>query len=436
MLAYQMRLALLSLKRNPLLSLLMVGGIGLGIAVAMVFVTAYYWFSGDPIPHKSDKLFYVQLDAWDPESPYDDETNEPPSQITYPDMVGIMKTDIPTHQSGMYKTQLTIHPPKQGERPYREIVRMCFADFFPMFDVPFRYGSGWGPSADAGPEPVVVIDFKMNQKLFGGENSVGRSLRIEDREFRVVGVLEPWRPFIKYYDILNSEFVEPESVFMPFRFGPAMEIYSAGNTSGWKPYDGDEHEDFLQSESVWIQMWAQLDDERQVEEYKAFLDAYALDQKKLGRFGRPLNNRVRPVMEWLKSEQVVPEEATALLIIALLFLLICSVNLIGILLGKFLARSPEVGLRRALGASRRWVFVQHLIECEMVGVVGGLVGLMLAAAAMRPLGRLFDDEFQFALDVNMYFVGLGLALLAAMVAGVYPAWRICRIPPGEHLKTQ
>ena len=71
MFAYQLRLAAMSIRRNPVLTLLMIGGIGLGIAVAMTFVTGYYWFSGDPIPYKSDRLFYVQLDSWNPERPWD-----------------------------------------------------------------------------------------------------------------------------------------------------------------------------------------------------------------------------------------------------------------------------------------------------------------------------------------------------------------------------
>ena len=60
-----------------------------------------------------------------------------------------------------------------------------------MFEVPFLYGSGWGSTADEGPEPVVVLAKRTNERLFGGENSVGRKIRIEDREFTVVGVTEP-----------------------------------------------------------------------------------------------------------------------------------------------------------------------------------------------------------------------------------------------------
>ena len=436
MFSYQLRLAWLSLRRNPILSLLMVGGIGLGIAVAMTFVTAYYVASGDPIPHKSDRLFYVQLDSWNPERPWDDDDpSEPPDQLTHMDMRGIMVSDIPTYQSGMYKTYLTVHPEGEGLRPFRKEVRMCFSDFFPMFELPFRYGSGWSRDEDQGPAPVIVLGPDMNQKLFGGEDSVGRTVRIEDREFRVVGVIEPWRPTPKYYDPHNGDFDDPEQIFMPFSWGEEMEIRTAGNTSSWGPY-GDEYQDLLKSEAIWLQMWVQLDSDEQREEYEAFLTAYVMEQKNLGRFQRPLNHRLRDVMAWLEFQQVMPSEANALLIIALLFLLVCSVNLIGILLGKFLGRAPEIGVRRALGASRRWVFVQHLIECEVIGIVGGVLGLMLSIVGLELLDRVYDSQLNFRLDMNMFWVALVLALLSAMIAGIYPAWRICRIEPGHYLKAQ
>ena len=436
MLAYQLRLAWKSLRRNPVLSTLIVAGIALGIAVSMTFVTAYYVASGDPIPQKSRKLFYVQMDSWNPQRAWDDEDpTEPPDQLTYMDAMAIRENDIPTYQSAMYKTYLTIHPAGQDARPFRENSRMCFRDFFQLFDVPFRYGGAWSPEADSGPQQVVVLGAGLNDRLFGGENSVGRTVRIEDREFEVVGVLRPWRPSPKYYDPHNGSFDAPEALFMPFHLGSEMRIFTSGNTSGWKSW-GPEYEERLRSEAIWIQYWVQLDTPRQKEAYLAYLDGYVNEQKKLGRFGRPLNNKLRDVREWLKVRKVVPEEATALLINSLLFLLVCSVNLIGILLGKFLGRSAEVGVRRALGASRRWVFVQHLIECQMIGVIGCAAGLGLTVLGLRLLNRLFQSQLNFQLDATMLVVALGLALLSAMVAGVYPAWRICRIQPGLHLKLQ
>ncbi len=93
-------------------------------------------------------------------------------------------------------------------------------------------------------------------------------------------------------------------------------------------------------------------------------------------------------------------------------------------------------MRRALGASRRAIFVQHIVECQLLGVIGGVLGLGLSVAALRAIGRMFEDQLAFHLDLNMVAAGLALALLSGLIAGVYPAWRICGMPPAIHLKTQ
>jgi putative ABC transport system permease protein len=435
MLLYQLRLAWKSLRRNPVLSILMVAGIGLGMGVAMTFVTAHYHISGDPLPHKSDRLFYVQMDSWDPSEPFNEEPDNLPHQLTYMDAVGILDSEIPTYRSAMYKTYLTVHPEGEQERPFREVVRMCHADFFSLFDVPFRYGSGWTRDTDENAESVIVLGDEMNKQLFGGENSVGRTLRIEEREFKVAGVLEPWRPVPKYYDPHNGPFDDAEEIYMPFSIGILEEWNTAGNTWSWKE-SGNTFQDKIRSEAVWIQYWVQLDDAEQRERYMAFLDGYVAEQKKLGRFERPTYNVTRGLMAWLHYWEVVPEEANIMLINALLFLLICSVNLIGILLGKFLGRAPEIGVRRALGASKRWVFVQHLVECELIGLLGGVLGLVLSLLGLEVINVLFNAQFDFGLDPNLFAIATGLALASAMIAGIYPAWRICRIEPGRHLKAQ
>ena len=275
-LTYQIKNAVRSMKRNPALSILLIAGIGLGIAVSTAFITTYYLMAGDPIPHKSDRLFYVEMDSWNPDRPYDDNHPErPPEQITYRDARGLMESDIPTHQGVMFRASLTVQPEQENEKPYREDTRMCFNDFFAMFEVPFLYGGPWSDTADENAERVAVINAETNRKLFGGEDSVGRFLRIENETYTITGVVDHWRPQSKYYDPNNFAFGEPEAIYLPFNLVEPLEIDSAGNDSNWKYYDGDEFADWLQSESVWLQMWVQLDTREQRDEYQAFLDAYA-----------------------------------------------------------------------------------------------------------------------------------------------------------------
>jgi putative ABC transport system permease protein len=432
---YQIRIALKSLLRNPVLSAVMICAVALGVGVSTTFVTGYYIFSLNPVPQKSDVLCYVEMDSWDPNRGWSD--NDPksiPNQITYRDMVEIMKSEIPTHQGGSFKASLFVHPDSKVGRPFKSTARMCFADFFSLFEPPFEYGGPWPSSADKGPDAVIVLDSKTNQKVFGGQNSVGRMLKVEDREFKVVGVLKPWNPRPKYYDTHNGAFEETEGVYLPFEFFRPLKVRSAGNTSNWKSFKWDNWDEFLASEAIWIQMWVQLDTQEQRDSYMSFLNSYVEGQKKLGRMLRPTSNKLLPVMQWLKEDEVVPEEATTLMVISLLFLLVCSLNLIGILLGKFLARAPEISVRRALGANRKAVFLQHLIECETVAVIGGILGILVAVVSLRAINGLFTENFHFELDLNMLAVALVLSLIAGLVAGAYPAWRICSIPPAAYLR--
>jgi putative ABC transport system permease protein len=437
MFTYQLRLALKSLRRNPVLSALMIVAIGLGIAVSTASVTIYYIYSGNPIPNKSDVLFHVELDNWYADSPFDsDHPERAPFQITYRDALELMHSQIPTYQNAAFQSEVVVYPAGDDQRPFREQVRMCFSDFFVMFDVPFQYGSGWDDTADQAPEPVIVIGSEMNQKLFGGIDSVGKTLKIENRYFTIIGVLAPWRPTPRHYDPTSNAFGEPEALFMPFNFTPVLELTTRGNTWGFTSNSINSHEEYLQSELLIIQMWVQLDSESQKLAYQDFLDAYVLEQKKLGRFLRPLNNRLLDVMTTLGEFEVVPDSTRSQLVVSLLFLVVCAINLIGILLGKFLSRAPEIGVRRALGASRHSVFIQHLLECEVIGVLGGALGLALSVLVLNLINRMLANSDQLHLDLNMVGAGLLLSLVAGLIAGIYPSWRICHVAPAVYLKMQ
>jgi putative ABC transport system permease protein len=324
-------------------------------------------------------------------------------------------------------------------RPKKVMTRLCFADFFTMFDVPFKYGSGWDKKADAGPEQVVVLDEETNDLLFGGQNSVGRTVRIEDREFKVVGVIDHWRPTVKFYDVTQSSVQPPEGMYIPFNLLRPMQVRTSGNTDGWKSPPAPGPEGFLASETCWIQMWVELPRER-VQAYKDYVDAYVMEQKKTGRFPRPLNNRVTPMMAWLQEQKTVPQEITTMMIVSLLFLAVCALNLTGLLLSKFLARAPEIGVRRALGARRVDVFLQHIVECELVAVVGGAIGVVLSLGGLAVINKwgqtLAQRNDLFHFDGTMLAASVGLSLLAGLMAGVYPAWRVCRTAPAIHLKLQ
>jgi putative ABC transport system permease protein len=438
MFAYHVKTAVTSLKRNPVLTTLLIAGIALGICISTAFVTLQHLFTQEPLPGKSDKVFYVQLDSWSPERPYNNE--DPtllPDQVTYRDARALAQSKVPARQTAAFMTRMFVHPDPQKARPFQADVRLAFADFFEIFNLPFRYGGPWTKTADAKPEQVVVIDHATNQKLFGGENSVGRTVRLGERDFRVVGVLAPYRPAMRWWELNRNPTGAPEPIYIPLDFVEPLTLWTHGNTSGWKSRGGTTHQHFLNSETIWLQYWVELPDAKTKAAYGDWLTNYIREQRKLGRFLRPnATYGLATIPEVIERSKFVPGAVRTMSIVSLLFLAVCSVNLIGILLGKFLARIPEVSVRRALGASRVDIFWQHLIEVEIIGVAGGVIGIVLSTGLIGVLAKFMPNGEALRLDGEMLLLAGVLSLVAGAVAGVYPAWRVCSVPPAMQLKVQ
>lgn len=435
MFGYYLQLGLRSLRRNPVLTALMVLGIALGIAASMTSLTLFHMMGSDPIPWKSDKLHYVQMDNWDPNQPWDDE-GDPPSQVTYRDAVALMQAGKADKQAAMFRVMLPVQPENPEVKPYLAVGRATFTDFFAMFEPPFEYGGAWDRSADAQHARVVVLSHDTNEKLFGGADSVGKKVRANDVDYTVVGVLKDWRPRVKFFDLTTGAFNQMEDAYLPFSTAIELQMQSIGNNSCWSDF-GDGWDAYLQSDCVWIQVWAQLDSPERLAEYKSFLDSYVGEQKKLGRFQRPLNNRLLDVNQWMANRKVVPKDVAVQVWLAFAFLAVCLINTVGLLLAKFIRKSGEIGLRRALGASRGQLFAQHVVESGVIGISGGLIGLVLTAFGLMLVRALYENYQNVAhLDWSMVATTVLLAVGAAVLAGLFPTWRACQIAPAAQLKTQ
>lgn len=438
MLAYYLRLATRSALGTPGLSALTVLTVGLGIGVFMAALTVFYLMASNPIPDKSDVLYAVRLDNWNPNKPiYADRPEQPPWEIGYRDAQALRASAIAPRRAAMHKVSLVIEPERDGLRPFETEARLTDGDFFAMFDVPFLYGSAWDRAADDAGSFQVVLARSANDRLFGGANSVGRTLLINGRTFTVTGVIDTWNPVPKFYDLNSGVFDTAEEFFVPFGVARELELTSSGNNNCWKAEAFDSYEGWLASECIWIQFWAELDTPEQVERYRAFLDDYVNEQKRLGRFGRPLNNRLEDVATWLDTRQVVRDDNKVLVVLAFLFLGVCLFNTVGLLLTKFDCKAPQVGLRRALGASRRAVFLQQLTEVGGAGAAGGLVGLGMSWLALRGIRATFHDFGGLThLDWALVATAIACAVTVTVLAGLYPAWRVCRVPPATFLRLQ
>jgi putative ABC transport system permease protein len=378
-----------------------------------------------------------QIDMWGPNGRSPD--GEPPNAMDYTDAVALMRDHRAKRQSAMYQISPSIVPAKAGQHPFYAGGHAVSDEFFPMLDVPFKYGNGWSASDDTNRAQVVVIGEKLNQKLFGGVDSVGRIVNVEGRDYRVVGVLDHWNPQPRFYDVVNSGGFSTgtDDVFMPFQTAIQAGISNDGNTNCNAVPDESGFVGLQHSACVWIAFRVELDDAAAVQAYRNYLDGYARGQQQAGRFAWAPNNRLRDVPEWLDNQQVVPSDTKVSLLVALGLLLVCRVKTVGLLLAKFLRRSGEIGVRRALGAPRKAIYLQFLTEAGMVGAAGGVLGLLLTGVGVASVGLVLPKSISdlARLDLPLLVITLLVAVLATLLAGLYPTFRASRVQPAWQLKS-
>lgn len=434
MFGYYLDLALRSLKRSPVLTALMVLAIGLGIGASMTMLTVLHVMSGDPLPGRSDTLYSPHLDPLPlgyQRNPYAPDAS---ASFTWPDAMALIHAHRAEHQAAMAGGNVLLHPVQAGMAPFHAGGHYATSEFFAMFGVPFLQGQGWMAADDEGAARVVVLSQALSKKLFGTVRSAGRMVQMDDASLRVIGVTQDWKPRPMFYGVYGV-YSDTDEFFLPLSTAVALKMSVSDDQSS---FGGSFNGDMKSSNLTWLQVWVQLKSPAQAASYRQFLIDYAAQQKALGRFQRPPTSAtLTPLMDYLQQRNLVPADVRLQAWLALGFLLVCMLNIVALLLAKFLRRGGEVSVRRAMGARRRDIFAQLGMESALIGLAGGLLGLALAQLGLWSVRHRPDDYAKLAqMDGWMLAGTVLLAIVVSVLAGLLPAWRACRITPALQLKTQ
>jgi putative ABC transport system permease protein len=350
----------------------------------------------------------------------------------------LLHSPIGQRRVGLYGIDAVIEMPRR-DLGVLEINGMAASrDFFGMLDVPFLFGSSWSEQDDKEGRDVVVLSRTIAEKMFGKVNPVGSQVTMWGRSYQVSGVMDNWRSEPKFYRYngRGAAFNAEEQFIVPFYSAMHNETPHAGNMSctgkrdpGWQA--------LLRSECLWLTFWFEVSDAAERKQVQAYLDGYVSEQQKIGRFPRHAANSLFNVPEWLVEVKLVGDDDKLSAWLAAGFLLLCLVNTIGLLLAKFSSRAAEIGVRRALGASRRDIFFQVLIESGVIGLVGALSGMLLSLLFLKLIALQAGYLRAVAhMDWRMLLLTLLMSIAAALLAGLLPTWRACQISPALQLKSQ
>jgi putative ABC transport system permease protein len=435
MFSYYVNLGVRALSRNPLVTGLIVLLIAVGVAGSITTFAALRAVSADPLPSRSAQLFAPQIDNRGPHRVTN--SGDPDSELTFRDEIALRDHHGGTHQTAIYPVQLSAVPASLEILPSSAQGYAVNADFFAMFAAPFQFGAAWSSDADKSGSNEIVIGRELNDKFFRGLNSVGREITLGSRAYRIAGVLADWNPTPRFYAIgAVQAYAPPPQVFLPFQRAIDLKVPNVGGTLCAFDYSGAGWDDLLQSECTWISFWIELPTAAAAEQFHAFLTSYAEEQHAQGRFAWAANVRLYDLQQWLKYMKAVPPEARISFLVALGLLLVCTVNTIGLLLARFMRRAPDIGVRRALGASQRSIYAQYLTEAGIVGLVGGALGVVLTVFFIRSLHIVFEPKIARIVHADPLTLGLAvlLAIAVSLIAASYPVWRASRIQPAWQLK--
>jgi putative ABC transport system permease protein len=436
---YYVALALRSSARSKALTALVIVLLAFGVSACMVSYAVFRATTSDPLPGKSSRFYVPQIDNFGPSHTWQ---NEPPYTLSYTDAIALWQAHKASRQTLLYPATWQVEP-DDGSTPAMSLGGDAVtADFFAMFDVPFRFGSGWAANDDEQRASVVVISRRLDNKLFGGKNSVGQEIRLDGHVFRIAGVLDDWNPKPRFFDLgtfFNTAFDDAGDIYIPFTRGIAMQKDSTtynGCPTESGVYDTDRWDARLTSECAWIDAWVELATPAEVARYREFLHNYAGQQQRLGRFSWTPNIRLRNLMDWMAYLEVTPKTSSFSMLVSVSFLLIVLVNVVGLMLARFMRRAPEIGIRRALGASRAAIYRQFLIEGATIGFAGGLVGVVLTLLGLWTAGGLFEPKIARLVHADASLIALTvlLAVAATVVSALYPTWRAAQTQPAWQIK--
>lgn len=446
------QLAMQGVRQKAKLTLLMVINLVIGITLLLTMSTTVKLSGSTGLERKGELVRNVSLNFMDADHELRHSFRYPP--LTYQDAMQLKNAGLEVkHLSLNYDTRLIIEPVQEGSaRPITATASASDLDYFKVFQVPFVYGGPWDQAQNS--SEVIVIDKKVNDQLFAGEDSVGEFVKVNKQLLKVVGVMDlskykrrvqNMRFSNRYNDLAVVPMATAEQINLPRSGFMPCQSKERAISSEFREQDLTG---LKSAECGYLTAWVEFDQAKltkQLGTLELWARNYTQQQAELGRFPhqdkfkvQSLNALLEELMQFMRWERVYLQ-------FAYLLFAICLVNTVGILLAKYQAKNKLVSLYRALGASRSYVMKIHLLEVSIIAFAAILIGILMAHLGLELMYQvnlyqmdysadpelvktLFTMDYGFALSTSAFIYG------SIVIAGLYPVIRVSGISPAAQLR--
>jgi putative ABC transport system permease protein len=324
--------------------------------------------------------------------------------------------DLPgAERTSIYSGARTVYSYPGGTR-VKSSLKRTDAEFWRILRFEFLEGGPFGDQEVQDARFVAVINAATRERFFGGESAVGRTIEVDAQRFRVVGVVSdvPALRRVPFADVWVPLTTAKTDAYKSEIMGGFYGIVLAKDRAEIPALKAD-----IRSRVRTVE----LPDARRYEKLVAPLET-------------PFETVARLFLGDRGEEQARPERLIALFAgVALLFMLLPTINLVNLNVSRIMERASEIGVRKAFGASSRTLVGQFVVENVLLTLIGGAIGLGLSVFVLQALGASGVVQYaRFGLNLRIFAWALATALFFGVFSGVYPAWRMSRLHPVDALR--